>query len=72
MESKIEQSDGAMSAKVLRVWTIVPGLRGTIVEFTKSEFQREMLKGMSTWELRATLAFSMTRWQAYWEQRNNQ
>jgi len=63
-------SPDAMIAQILRMWTIVPGLRGTILEFTKAAFQREMLKGMSTWELRTTLAYSMTRWQSYWEQRN--
>lgn len=63
-------SPEATIAQILRMWTIVPGLRGTILEFTKFAFQREMLKSMTTWELRATLAYSMTRWQAYWEQRN--
>ncbi|MCG5260404.1 hypothetical protein EM868_00355 [Cupriavidus gilardii] len=65
-----ELSSDASIAQILRMWVIVPGLRGTVTEFTRATFQREMLKGMSPWELRTTLSYCMTRWQAYWEQRN--
>jgi len=65
-----EISSDAAVAQVLRMWAIVPGLRGTVTEFTRATFQREMLKGMSPWELRTTLSYCMTKWQAYWEQRN--
>lgn len=65
-----ELSLDATIAQILRMWAIVPGLRGTVTDFTRATFQREMLKGMTTWELRTTLSFCMTKWQAYWEQRN--
>lgn len=65
-----ELSTDAMVAQVLRIWSIVPHLKATTMEFTRAHFNREVLRSMSIWELRTTLAFAMTKWQMYWEARN--
>ncbi|VWC95691.1 hypothetical protein BLA17378_04883 [Burkholderia aenigmatica] len=65
-----ELSSDAMVAQVLRIWTIVPHLKTTTVEFTRMNFNREVLRSMTVWELRSTLAFAMAKWQSYWEARN--
>ncbi|WP_353191986.1 hypothetical protein [Pandoraea pnomenusa] len=65
-----ELSVEAMVAQVMRIWTIVPQLKATTLEFTRSHFSRDVLKTLSVWELRATLAYTMARWNTYWEARN--
>ncbi|HHV7519315.1 TPA: hypothetical protein ACUNF5_000749 [Burkholderia orbicola] len=65
-----ELSNDAMIAQVMRIWAIVPHVKVATLEFSRTNFNREMLRNMTAWELRATLAFAMTRWQSYWEARN--
>jgi hypothetical protein len=59
-----------MIAQVMRIWAIVPHVKVATLEFSRTNFNREMLRNMTAWELRATLAFAMTKWQSYWEARN--
>lgn len=63
-------SHEACVAQVLRMWAIVPSLRGITNDFCRAEFQQELLKNMTIWELRTTMAFVMTKWQQHWELRN--
>ncbi|WP_175682555.1 hypothetical protein [Burkholderia cenocepacia] len=65
-----ELSIDAMIAQVMRIWTIVPHVKAATLEFSRTNFNREVLRNMNVWELRATLAFAMTKWQSYWEARN--
>ncbi|WP_322037224.1 hypothetical protein [Burkholderia cepacia] len=65
-----ELSIDAMIAQVMRIWAIVPHIKTVTLEFTRTSFNREVLRNMTIWELRATLAFAMTKWQSYWEARN--
>jgi hypothetical protein len=60
-------SNEASIAQVMRMWNAVPALRGITLEFTRGTFQRELLKNMTTWELRTTLSFTMAKWQTFWE-----
>ncbi|WP_080484176.1 hypothetical protein [Burkholderia cenocepacia] len=65
-----ELSIDAMVAQMLRIWAIVPHLKTSTLDFTRTNFNREVLRNMTVWELRATLAFAMTKWHSYWEARN--
>ncbi|VVD68764.1 hypothetical protein [Pandoraea commovens] len=64
-----ELSNDAMVAQVMRMWGIVPLLKMPTIEFARANFNNELLRDMTVWELRATLAFTMTRWNSYWEAR---
>lgn len=64
-----ELTPDATIAQILRMWAAVPALRGLTTEFSRGVFHKERLKNMTSWELRCTLGFVMSRWQAYWEQR---
>ena len=65
-----ELSADAMVAHVLRIWTTVPHVKTATMEFTRTNFNREVLRTMTAWELRSTLAYAMIKWQSYWEARN--
>lgn len=65
-----ELSADAMVAQVLRIWTTVPHVKTATMEFTRTNFNREVLRTMTAWELRSTLAYAMIKWQSYWEARN--
>ncbi|NVE25675.1 hypothetical protein [Burkholderia glumae] len=65
-----ELSIDAIIAQVMRIWTIVPHVKTATLEFSRANFNRELLRNMTAWELRATLAFAMTKWQSHWEARN--
>ncbi|WP_342320483.1 hypothetical protein [Burkholderia pseudomallei] len=65
-----ELSIDAMVAQVMRIWTIAPPVKVATLDFTRANFSREILRNMTVWELRATLAFAMAKWQSYWEARN--
>ncbi|MBN6732752.1 hypothetical protein [Burkholderia multivorans] len=65
-----ELSTDAMVAQVLRIWTTVPHVKTATIEFARANFNREVLRTMTAWELRSTLAYAMVKWQAYWEARN--
>ncbi len=65
-----ELSLDAMIAQMMRIWAIVPHLKTSTLEFTRTHFSREVLRNMSVWELRAALAFTMAKWSSYWEARN--
>lgn len=65
-----ELSNDAMVAQVLRMWSIVPHIKLPTIEFARTNFNNELLRDMTVWELRATLAFTMTRWSTYWEARS--
>ncbi|WP_246185843.1 hypothetical protein [Pandoraea iniqua] len=64
-----ELSNDAMVAQILRMWGIVPHIKMPTIEFARTNFNSELLRDMTMWELRATLAFTMTRWGSYWEAR---
>lgn len=61
-----ELSQEASIAQILRMWAIVPGLRGVTNDFARATFGFSMLKNMTAWELRSTLAFVMAKWQNHW------
>ncbi|MCO8643863.1 hypothetical protein KGP93_11180 [Burkholderia multivorans] len=65
-----ELSIDAMVAQMMRIWAIVPHLKTSTLEFTRTHFSREVLRNMTVWELRAALAFTMAKWSSYWETRN--